>query len=388
MIGVGFAQQPEQFPVLQDMILGLLRSFLLELLDKFSGVLAAGQVDKVLHSPVVQAALAPLQLGDDQINLIADLFFVVDDFQTVQQLIKSSRGVGYHWLHGVDGFQRFIDTNRVVDLKMGFMDFGTEPGRTAQHLFKQDTGFYPAQEDQIGDLRDINACGQQINGDRNAGIPLILKALDGLLNLLGVSAAYAAGDLHNGIVVHPVFRVEILEDIHNHIGVLVIHCVDESFALLFRIFGVDVLSDFRQYRFVEGTGNHSFIKLLHIEIQFIIQQFAVGNLSGQRIVNGNGIAGTVVDSLVPQTGVQIVRRIVIHQIAFNHRLPVGVLEYRLTENFGGLQSRCGGPGQSSRHRSIRSHCGTCSDSPAGPDRAVLYRPSPYPEGIPGGPHPR
>ena len=81
--------------------------------------------------------------------------------------------------------------------------------RQAQHLFKQDTGFYPAQEDQIGDLRYINACGQQINGDRNAGIPLILKALDGLLNLLGISAAYAAGDLHNGIVVHPVFGVEI-----------------------------------------------------------------------------------------------------------------------------------------------------------------------------------
>ena len=75
MIGMGFAQQPEQLPVLQDMLLGLLGSFLPELLDKFSGVLAAGQVDKVFHSPVVQAALAPLQLGDDQINLIADLFF-------------------------------------------------------------------------------------------------------------------------------------------------------------------------------------------------------------------------------------------------------------------------------------------------------------------------
>ena len=38
----------------------------------------------------------------------------------------------------------------------------------------------------------------------------------------------------------------------------------------------------------------------------------------------------------------------VHQITLDNRFPIGVLEYRLTENLGGLEGR--GSGQSNFHR--------------------------------------
>ena len=123
------------------------------------------------------------------------------------------------------------------------MDLGTQARSAAQHLFKQNAGFHPAQEHQIGDLRHIDTGGEQIHGDSNAGIPLIFKPLDGFLHLFGVAAAHTASDLHNGVIIHAVFRVDVLENVHDHVGMLVVHSIDEGFALFLRIFRIDIFGN-------------------------------------------------------------------------------------------------------------------------------------------------
>ena len=225
----------------------------------------------MLHGLTVQLSLFPLELGNDLIDLVRDLFFVLQYLETIQQLSKGSRRVGYHRFHGIDGIQRFIDTDRIINLKVSLMDLGAQTGGTAQHLFKQNAGFYPAQEHQIGDLRHIDTGSQQVHSDSNTWIALILESLDGLLYLFGIAAAHAAGDLHNRVIVHAVFCIDILEDVHNHVGMLVIHSIYEGFALFLRIFWVDVLSNFGQHCLVEGTGDDFLIKLLHIEVELIVQ---------------------------------------------------------------------------------------------------------------------
>ena len=78
----------------------------------------------MLHGLSIQPPLFPLKLGDDLINLVLDLLFVFQHLETVQQLSKGSRRVGYHRFHGIDRVQRFIDTNRVINLEVGLMDLG------------------------------------------------------------------------------------------------------------------------------------------------------------------------------------------------------------------------------------------------------------------------
>ena len=93
---------------------------------------------------------------------------------------------------------------------------------------------------------------------------------------------------------------------------LVIHGIDKRFALFLRIFRVDVFGDLTQNCFVKWASDDFLIKLLHIEVELIVQQLAVGNLSGHRVVDSHGIAGLIVDTLIPQFGVEVVRGIVIH----------------------------------------------------------------------------
>ena len=129
---------------------------------------------------------------------------------------------------------------------------------------------------------------------------------------------------------------------------LVIHGIDEGFALFLRIFRVDVFGDLGQNCLVKWASDDFLIKLLHIEVELIVQQLAVGNLSGHRVVDSHGIARLIVDALIPQFGMEVVRGVVVHQIALDNCFPIGILENRLAENLGGLEGR--GSGQRDFHR--------------------------------------
>ena len=223
----------------------------------------------MLQGGVVQIPLFTLQLGDDLINLVLYLFLILYGLQTFQQLIKGRSGIGHNRFHGIDLFQRIIDTDRVMDLKVGLLDFGTQTGCTTQHLLKENTGLDPAHEDQSIDLRYVNTGGQQVNSDNHAGIVLILETLDGFLDLLRIAATSLAGDLHNGIAIHTGFCIDVLQNVHDHIRMVIVDSEDQCLAGFLGVLGINASRDFLQHCLIEGTGDDLTVKLLHIEVQFI-----------------------------------------------------------------------------------------------------------------------
>ena len=54
------------------------------------------------------------------------------------QLFERDVGVLDQRLHGVDGFERLVDVDRVVDLENGFADVVAAAGGAADHLFVED----------------------------------------------------------------------------------------------------------------------------------------------------------------------------------------------------------------------------------------------------------
>ena len=71
---------------------------------------------------------------------------------------------------------------------------------------------------------------------------------------------------------------------------LIIHSIDKRFTLFLRILGINVLRNFGQNRLVKWASDDFLVKLLYIEVQFIVQQLAIGDLTGYWIVNCNRIA--------------------------------------------------------------------------------------------------
>ena len=105
--------------------------------------------------------------------------------QFVDQLFQRDLRVLHQRLHGVDGLQRGVDVDRVVDLEDGLADLVAAPGGAADHLLVQDARAHPAHEDEMADGRHVDAGGQQVHGDGDAGQALVLVAADQLVDLVG-----------------------------------------------------------------------------------------------------------------------------------------------------------------------------------------------------------
>jgi hypothetical protein len=105
---------------------------------------------------------------------------------------------------------------------------------------------HPAQENEVADLRHIDAGGEQIDGHCDAGQALVLVAQDGLVRFVG-----AAGDLHHRFVVErsPDLLQRFSQQLHDQIGVMVVGAEDQGFLFAG---GVDLLGQFVADDAVEG----------------------------------------------------------------------------------------------------------------------------------------
>ena len=65
-----------------------------------------------------------------------------------------------------------------------------------EHLVEEDAAVHPAQEDEVADLGHVDAGREQVDGDGDVRVALVLVAADELQRLVG-----GAGDLHDGVVV-------------------------------------------------------------------------------------------------------------------------------------------------------------------------------------------
>jgi hypothetical protein len=105
-------------------------------------------------------------------------------FELVEQLFQRDLRVFDQRLHGVDGLQRGVQIDRVVDLEHGFADVVAAAGGAADHLLVQDARAHAAHEHEVADGGHVDAGGEQIDGDGDAGVALVFVAADQLLDLV------------------------------------------------------------------------------------------------------------------------------------------------------------------------------------------------------------
>ena len=132
----------------------------------------------MLHGNVVHPALCPLHFGKYLTDLKLQLTVILHDRKPVKKLGKRGGRICRNRLHGIHILQGIINSYRIIDFKVGLMNLWAEPGGTAHHLLKENTAFDAAHKDKRRDLGHVNAGGQQVNRDGNAGVTLILKALE------------------------------------------------------------------------------------------------------------------------------------------------------------------------------------------------------------------
>ena len=326
---------PQEFP-------GLFGRLLLDRVYQLVGCHAVRQTLELLHHLVAHCALAALELGDDLVDLVAYLFLILQHFQAVKELGEAGGRVGHDGLHGIDGLQRIVDAHGIVNLEVRLFDVRAQARGAAHHLFEQHTALDAAHEDQRGDFRHVDTRGQQIHRHGDAGEAFVLETLDGFLHLLLVTAADTARDFHNGVVVHTILSVNLLEDFDDQVGVGVVHGIDKRFTLRFRRLRVDIAGNLLQDDAVEVLIDDLAVEVLHLEVQLVVQELAVGYFARDGVIEDNLVSRVVMDTLFAECCLDDVRSVVVHQIALDHGLAVGVLEHGLSKNLRGLQGRRSG----------------------------------------------
>ena len=116
--------------------------------------------------------------------------------ELARELREGDGRVDHHRLHLGQVLQGFVDVDRVEDAEGLLADLVAQARRAAEHLLEEDAAVDPAQEHEVADLGHVDAGGQQVDGDRDVRIALVLVAADQLQRLVG-----GAGDLDDGIVV-------------------------------------------------------------------------------------------------------------------------------------------------------------------------------------------
>jgi hypothetical protein len=107
-------------------------------------------------------------------------------WRVLGQLGKADLGIDDHRLHGGHVSKGLKDAHGVEDTE-GFFILGAaevaQAGGAPEHLVEQDAAAHLTQEDQVADLGDVDAGGQQVHGDGDIGLALVLVATDQLQGL-------------------------------------------------------------------------------------------------------------------------------------------------------------------------------------------------------------
>ncbi len=152
---------------------------------------------EVLAAALAEVALLALELGDELVANRGALLRPSDAAPVSRtswvKLMKGSTTTGFM---AVTSLQRLVDPHGIEDAEGLLADLVAQARGAPEHLVEEDAAVHAAQEDQIADLRHIDASGQQIDGDGDVRIALVLEAADELQRLVG-----GAGDLDDGVVV-------------------------------------------------------------------------------------------------------------------------------------------------------------------------------------------
>ena len=116
--------------------------------------------------------------------------------QLVDQLLEADRRIDHDRLHLGEVLQVRIEVHGVEDAEDLLADLGAQAGRPPDHLLIEDAAVDPAQEDEVGDRRHVDAGGQQVDRHGDLRIGVVAEGADQVLHLVD-----AAGDLlHRRVV--------------------------------------------------------------------------------------------------------------------------------------------------------------------------------------------
>ena len=146
----------KHFSICQQTFFCIFRISLFDVNNELGWIHTISHTDKLLHSLVIHTAFFTLEFCNNLVNLSLYYILVFHFFQAIQKLCKSSSRISHDRLHSIYRFQRIINTNRIINFKMSFMNLRTQSGSSSHHLFKEDTRFYSAHEYQCCNFRYIN----------------------------------------------------------------------------------------------------------------------------------------------------------------------------------------------------------------------------------------
>ncbi len=248
----------------------------------------------------------------------------------VDQLIQRDVRIFHQGFHGADVLQRGVDVDRIINLEYGFADLIASAGGAADHLLVQDPRTDAAQEDQMANPGHVDAGGEQVYGNRNAGETLVLVVLDELRDFVR-----SAGDLaHRRFVV--VFAVHLLEGIVeqalDHVGVQIGGAKDHCLFIAER---VDLLRQLPANDLVESLGDHALVEALHVEAEFIVQ-LGYFDFTGGEIDGADRLALFKLNAVLREQCFIAYRRLVVNQPVIGHGFAIGIREHRFAENIRGV----------------------------------------------------
>ena len=229
--------------------------------------------------------------------------------------------------HVGQGLQVGVDVDRVEDAEELLADLGASAGRAADHLVVEDAAVDAAHEDEIADLRDVHAGGQQIDGDdvfRAAGrcgtMRIFGRAACRRMPVIFCTRSCGCG---------PYSATSALRSSSTRMSAW------SSRAAKISVLPRRVGRDFARQRLgddaVEFARVDPLVELVDFEIDLVGRREQV-DLAGARVENLDLLAGFEGDAGLGQRGDDPARRQMVDQLAVNHGLAVAVAEDRRAED--------------------------------------------------------
>ena len=128
----------------------------------------------------LQGARLSLELGDELVAGGAPELFLLGLDDLSDELLEGDEGVHHDRLHVGQVLEGRVEVHGVEDAEAFLADVRAEARGTANHLLIENAAAHAAQEDQVGNRGDVDACGEQVDGDGDVRRPLVAVAPNGL----------------------------------------------------------------------------------------------------------------------------------------------------------------------------------------------------------------
>ena len=116
----------------------------------------------------VSVTLLALQLGDELVERLVAVRRILRREDLVDELRERDRaGCTTTGFISVTSWSAPVEVDGVEDAEDLLADLRAEARRAAEHLLVEDAAADPAQEHEVGDLRHVDAGGEQVDGDRD-----------------------------------------------------------------------------------------------------------------------------------------------------------------------------------------------------------------------------